>query len=166
MWLDRCNDHSLFRHFWRQTLSTSVIANWTVDTIGAVNLWSSLDIYCHFARLLINAKLYLITFTLDEFLAVGSAYPANNKAELYNFGSGTWKTVDDYPFCRGMGCSDYDMLYIPETSSYLVIGGDSSRPISQIARFKDGAWSDAGKLNSARVVSFCSFLLFQTSDPI
>ena len=34
--------------------------------------------------------------TLDEFLAVGSRYPDNIKAEIYNIGTGAWKTVNDY----------------------------------------------------------------------
>ena len=87
-------------------------------------------------------------------MAVGSYSPDNKKAELYNFGIGKWKTVDDYPF----GTNRYmlfDMLYLPITSTYLVIGGsDSSGYLSQIAAFKNGVWSDVGKLNSPREVSF------------
>ena len=93
----------------------------------------------------------------DGFLAVGSWSSYNKKAELYSFDTGTWITADDYPFGSGSGLADYAMLYIPETSSYLVIGGMASG--SQIAEFKDGAWYDAGRLNSVRGVSFRSFLV-------
>merc|ERR1712106_596952 len=86
----------------------------------------------------------------DEFLAVGSYSPDNKKAELYNFGIGKWNTVDDYPF----GTNRYmlfDMLYLPITSTYLVMGGsDSSGYLSQIVTFKNGVWSDVGQLNSPR----------------
>ena len=103
----------------------------------------------------------LSTLTLDEFLAVGSWYPNNKKAELYNFGTGAWKMIDDYPFgSESERLSDYEMLYIPETRSYLVIGGDDGYYLSQIAKLKNGAWSDAGRLNSARYVSFCWFFYF------
>ena len=92
----------------------------------------------------------------DGFLAFGSVSPNNRKAELFNFGNGGWKQVDDYPFGSGESDSvyDYDMVYISETQSYLVIGGYSASYLSQIAKFKDGVWSDAGQLNSGRRVSF------------
>ena len=51
--------------------------------------------------------------------------------------------------------TNYEMLYIPEISSYLVIGGYSGDVnLAKIAQFKNGAWSDAGNLNSPRHVSF------------
>ena len=105
--------------------------------------------------------------TLDEFLAVGSL--TNKKAELYNYGSDSWETVDDYPFTDLSSVSQYVMLYIPQIRSYLVIGGSttnlkSSRNNyeikSEILKFQDGAWFDVGQLNSARNVSFYSVLLF------
>ena len=100
--------------------------------------------------------------TSDGFLAVGSDYPNNIKAELYGFGTGRWTAVSDYPY----GCVSshtpsvyrYDMVFIPEQKSYFVIGGHSHQSaLSQIARFTDGTWYDAGQLNSVRRVSFCSF---------
>ena len=58
------------------------------------------------------------------------------------FDTGKWNTNDDYPFtnvCATM-VVDFAMLYIPETLSYLLIGGsdDSGTSfvyISQIAKF-------------------------------
>ena len=106
--------------------------------------------------------------SLDEFLAVGSADPQNGynkKTELYNFIASTWKTVEDYPFGSGSGLGDHDMLYIPETSSFLVIGGaygNNQVATTQIAKLKDDAWYDAGQLNSVHTVSFCSICLFPT----
>ena len=97
--------------------------------------------------------------TLDEFLAVGSYYPNNAKAELYNFGTGSWKTVSDYPF-SSKSVYSYDMLYIPDTSSYLVIGGSDGNGLSQIAKFFNGNWIDAGQLNLPRTVSFLLFVYF------
>ena len=89
-------------------------------------------------------------------MAVGSVSPNNRKAELYYSGTGDWKTVDDYPFGSEESDSvyDFDMVYISETQSYLVIAGYSASYLSQIAKFKNGVWSDAGQLNSGRRVSF------------
>ena len=81
-------------------------------------------------------------------MAVGSFKPYNKKAELYNFGTGAWKTVDDYPNpgLPGAGVYDHEMLYIAEIRSFLVIGGwngpDGSDYLSQIAQFKNGIWYD------------------------
>ena len=73
-----------------------------------------------------------------------SYWPDNKKAEMYSFESGSWQTTNDYPF-DDRNLADYDMLYISEAQSYLVIGGFSHRIIlSQIAKFKNGKWSDAG----------------------
>ena len=79
--------------------------------------------------------------------------------ELYNFGTGEWKRVGNYPFADGSFVNDYDILYIPEMSSYLLIGGaiGSGQMSSQIAKFKEGVWSDAGQLNTSRAVSFVEF---------
>ena len=78
---------------------------------------------------------------------------------MYNFGNSLWNTVDDYPFLGPSG--DYffghRMLYIPEMSSYFVIGGYSRGTVSTVAKFKDGTWSDAGNLNKARYVGFAHF---------
>merc|ERR1711935_1059920 len=54
-----------------------------------------------------------IASSQDEFLVVGSDYPENKKAELYNFDTDSWNTVADYPFGSGSDLSEYDMLYIP-----------------------------------------------------
>ena len=106
-------------------------------------------------------------FILDGFLAVGSLGPNNVKAEVYDFGMGDWTTVQDYPYSsRGFGY--YDMVYFPATSAYYVIGGFDEgwgiggnwirRDQARIGMFKNGAWSEAGQLKTARYVSFRSFL--------
>ena len=79
---------------------------------------------------------------------------------MYTFETGLWTTVDDYPFLGPSGdyFIGYEMLYIPEMSSYFVIGGYSRGTVSTFAKFKDGAWSEVGKLTTDRYVSFCSFL--------
>ena len=90
-------------------------------------------------------------------MAVGSYSPANKKTELYKYDTDAWTTVDDYPFCDGTGMGYYDMVYVSEMLSYFVIGGHDSNMNSmrQIAMYKDGAWSEAGQLNSCeRSVSF------------
>ena len=96
---------------------------------------------------------------LDGFLAVGSF--GNFKAELYNFGTSSWTTTTDFPFGvnGATGLIDFNMIYIPEDRSYLVIGGMAGADYNQIAQFKDGEWSDVGRLNSARSVSFKSFCI-------
>ena len=77
---------------------------------------------------------------------------------MYNFGTGDWDTVLDYPYGGGMGIYYYDMMFIPETSSYLVIGGFAGdSQLAQIARLKDGTWTNAGQLDSGRMVSFLIF---------
>ena len=90
-------------------------------------------------------------------MAVGSYIPHNVKAELYDFGTGDWTTVEDYPYsARAVGY--YDMVYIPSTSAYFVIGGyDGDENLAAIGMFKNGAWNEAGRLNTAHKVSFCSF---------
>ena len=99
---------------------------------------------------------------LDGFLTVGSGNPYHKKAELYEFGTGAWLEVDDYPI-EGTSVFNYDMVFIPETSSYYVIGGqykgagEESGPASQIGKFTNGFWSDAGQLKSVRIVSFRKF---------
>ena len=95
--------------------------------------------------------------------------PDNVKAELYEFGTGVWTTVPDYPF--GSAVAFYDMVYISQTSAYYVIGGQdgfilSTITLSKIGMFKNGAWSEAGQLNTARRVSFYSFFCFIITDLI
>ena len=95
---------------------------------------------------------------LDSFLAVGSANPDNAKAEVFEFGTGTWMTISDYPYSSDSVINDYEMIYIPELLSFLVIGGhdsgDRSIHTSQVAMLTNGIWTDAGHLNMGRVVSF------------
>ena len=92
-------------------------------------------------------------------MAVGSYSPYNVKAELYNFGVGAWKTVENYPYAIGAGVYHYGMVFIPEKNSFFVIGGFTGEAgrdsISQIAKLNNGAWSSAGNLKSVRGVSFC-----------
>ena len=99
--------------------------------------------------------------SLDGFLAVGGRSPYNVHAELYNFGTGVWTAVQDYPFSPRLAVSYYDMVYVTATSAYYVIGGvpesDEYERLATIAMFKNGVWSDAGQLNTARDVSFCLF---------
>ena len=70
-------------------------------------------------------------------------------------------TVKDYPYGAEF-FSEYEMVYVPATSAYYVIGGYSGGSLSTIGMFKNGAWSEAGQLNTARGVSFCSFFVFQS----
>ena len=87
---------------------------------------------------------------------VGSVLPDNVKAEVYDFGMDAWTTVQDYPSDAEFCC--FDMVYVPATSAYYVIGGYDGGDLPTIGMFKNGAWSEAGQLNTARRVSFCSFL--------
>ena len=58
------------------------------------------------------------------------------------------------------------MVYIPATSAYYVIGGQYDyNKLPTIGMFKNAAWSEAGQLNEARAVSFCSFC-FTITDSI
>ena len=66
-------------------------------------------------------------------------------------------TVDEYPFGGESRVSEYAMVYVAEISSYLLVGGCCVW-MSQIAVFTNGAWYDAGQLNSARGVSVSSFV--------
>ena len=97
-------------------------------------------------------------------MAVGSAESSSKrhkKAELYDFSTGKWIQVDSYPFGGNCLC-DHDMVFIPETSSYYVIGGEKCPDsFSQIGKFTDGAWSDAGHLKVKRQVSFRVFNFLQ-----
>ena len=92
-------------------------------------------------------------------MAVGSCNPNNVKAELYDFGTGDWTTVRDYP-SDAEYVAYYDMVYVPATSAYYVIGGYSGGFLSTIGMFKNGAWYDAGRLNTGRSVSFSLFFVF------
>ena len=76
--------------------------------------------------------------------------PDHAKAEVYDFGTGGWTTVQDYLYTAG-GIAYYDMVYVPATSAYYVVGGwDGIDRVSTIAMFNIGAWSEAGQLNTAR----------------
>ena len=88
-------------------------------------------------------------------MAVGSRTPDNAKTELYNFGTGSWAVTEDYPFAGGSGIGYYDMVYIAAKSAFYVIGGQNDENYDQatIAMFKNGAWSQAGQLKTARYVS-------------
>ena len=90
---------------------------------------------------------------------------------MYAFDTGEWTQVEDYPYGEEW-ISAYEMIYILEASSYVVIGGTSrvvGLPgyLSQIARFSvlgsppfaSGTWCDAGRLNHARGVSSRSLSL-------
>ena len=89
---------------------------------------------------------------------VGSVLPNSVKAEVYDFVTNDWTTVQDYP-SDAEGVAYYDMVYVPATSAYYVIGGLGDwEHLATIAKFKNGAWSEAGQLNTARSVSFYSFL--------
>ena len=104
--------------------------------------------------------LYL-TFS-DELLAVGSHGPYHIKAEVFSFKTGKWTKGDDYiSGCRKSGdcaVARYDMLFISELSSFVVIGGyDGVDYMATIAKFKKGKWSDAGQMKTARSVNYCSF---------
>ena len=91
-------------------------------------------------------------------MAVGSFFPENVKAEVYDFGTGDWTTVQDYPYGGGFFVSNA-IVYVPATSAYYVVGGKSDGgDLSEIGMFKNGVWSLAGHLNTARSVSFCTFL--------
>ena len=93
----------------------------------------------------------------DGFLAVGSHAPDSLKAELYGFGTGKWTPVDDYPYGSGFVCN-YDMVYMTEISSYLVIGGSNTNSrYTKIAMFASGKWFDAGNLKTTRRVVFLLF---------
>ena len=96
------------------------------------------------------------------FLAVGNyggtTYGFNHlKAELFDFGSDEWTNVADYPDTRvvdyPLWICEYDMLYIPESAAYYVIGGADRSPSSAIVKFHNEVWSIAGQLNHPRKVS-------------
>ena len=99
-------------------------------------------------------------FILDTILAVGSVTPDNVKAEVYDFDMDAWTTVQDYPYGAEY-VAYYDMVYIPATSAYYVIGGYDGGRLSQITKFKNGARTEAGQLNTARGVSFFSFCVLK-----
>ena len=94
-------------------------------------------------------------------MAVGSRSPNNVKAEVYEFGTGDWTIVQDYPYGAEY-VAYYDMVYIPATSAYYVIGGYNGEFLSTIGMFKNGAWTEVGQLNTARSVSFSLFFVFQS----
>ena len=92
-------------------------------------------------------------------MAVGGDFGIGEAhAELYNFENDSWKQTSDYPFAHGYSFSKYEMVFIPETSAFLVIGGFAGQVRTNIARYEDDEWSDAGELQQLRLVSF--FLVF------
>ena len=101
-----------------------------------------------------------MTFS-DELLAVGSEDPYNVKTEVINLKNGKWTKGDDHMYgCQTAGCrvARFDMLFIPDISSFVVIGGhDGNDFMATIAKFKKGKWSDAGQINTARSVNNCPF---------
>ena len=107
---------------------------------------------------------FVINFILENILAVGSWSPENVKAELFDFETGTWTITADYPFASGSYVAYYDMVYIPQASAYYVIGGHDGSNLNTIAKFKNGAWNEAGQFNTAREVSF--FFCFKITDSI
>ena len=85
----------------------------------------------------------------------------NIKAELFDFGTGGWTELGDYPYVDRDYYFAYAMVYIDDLSAYIVVAGYVSRAIKTIGMFKNGVWSDAGQLNTARNVIFCLFCLLQ-----
>ena len=97
-------------------------------------------------------------FILEGFLAVGSNKNRHVKAEFYEFVTCSWMNVSDYHQDGNGYIYGYDMLYIEPLVAFYVIGGffDNSRGYRgrNIAKFQNGTWSDVGKLNNKRQVSF------------
>jgi hypothetical protein len=57
------------------------------------------------------------------------------------------------------GVWSYEMIYIEKESAFFVIGGrfrttSGSYDVATIAKYRNGAWSDAGQLTQPRYVSF------------
>ena len=98
----------------------------------------------------------------DGFLAVGSSEPPNAKAELFDFETGEWATVSDYPFSRHSRFFLHEMLFISELTAYIVIGGFDGYDanLATIAQFQNDVWTNVGQLNTARTVSFRALFLF------
>ena len=95
--------------------------------------------------------------------------PDNVKAEMFDLGKGEWRIVASYPYTRKGTISYYDITFIPEMSAYILIGGSEGfegnyehYPVSTIAMFHDGVWSNLGQLNTARAVSYCLFYVFKS----
>ena len=96
-------------------------------------------------------------------MAVGSYSPENVKAEEFDFETGSWTIADDYPYSDGLAIERYEMLFIPEMAAYIVIGGENSDRyvMSTIGMFRNGDWSKAGQLNTARSVNFKYIFCFE-----
>ena len=90
-------------------------------------------------------------------MTVGSRGPDgfnNIKTELFDFGTNTWETMDDYPYGSNTAFGFYEMVFIQEYSAYYVIGGfDGKNTLATISKFRNGVWSQAGQLNQPRHVS-------------
>ena len=85
----------------------------------------------------------------------------NIKAELFDFGTGGWTELGDYPYADRDNYFSYAMVYIDDLSAYIVVAGYVFGNIKTIGMFKNGVWSQAGQLNTARNVIFCLFCLLQ-----
>ena len=82
---------------------------------------------------------------------------------MFNFATNEWTEVADYP-TDIVGIFAYDMVYLANIDAYVVIGGrddaarrrrsDSGPDDGAINMFQNGAWSNVGKLNRPRGVSF------------
>ena len=84
-------------------------------------------------------------------MALGSYSPSHHKGEIYSFSSFGWTDTPDYPYSTNDDFYDFSIVYITEHSAYYVIGGYSDGDkLSQIGKYSDGAWSDAGQLNNGR----------------
>lgn len=82
---------------------------------------------------------------------------------MYDFATGGWTTVDDYPFGRNV--LYFDIVFIPDITAYIVVGGQIGGQFSdRIDKFQNGIWSNAGKLNSGRNVKFRSFFQSYRSE--
>ena len=102
-------------------------------------------------------------------MAVGSYSPYHVNAELYDFSTGDWKIVQDYPFSGSIlnAVYQFDMVYVPQLSAYYVIGGtDGWNRLARIAMLRNGAWQDAGQLNTARDVSCCWLFCYKIINSI
>merc|ERR1711970_25274 len=100
----------------------------------------------------------------DTVLTVGrinsAEYTGDKTTELYDFDDDSWSEGAKYPF----GDPEHNflgwhsMLYVDELESFFVVGGrghtvgmQNHVVTAQIAKFKDGVWSDAGQLNRPRM---------------
>ena len=85
---------------------------------------------------------------MDHIFAVGSFAPNNNKAELYNFSDGSWRTTADYPYAKSVRLAPV----VHFDSAFYVFGGFSGSVLGVIGRFdsKSEVWHEVGSLNQPR----------------